>query len=498
MSLRIALLVTALALPVGAAFAEPSDSATTQALERELISDRAVPFDDIDISTSEGIVTLTGSVDNLLARERAVRIAETVKGVRAVLNRIQVEAAEDRSDDEIRADIHHAFLVDPATDDYEVKVSVNGGRVTLAGTVDSWHEQRLAERVAKGVRGVTDLQNDIVVELAQVRPDGEIQREIEQALRWDARVDDALVEVSAEGGLVRVKGTVGSAAEKRIVRTMAWTAGVNAVDDSQLKVELWARNPDLRGEKYVLKSPEELEGALQAALAQDPRVQPFDVEIDAEGDGTVTLRGHVDNVKALRVAEQVARHTVGVHRVVNHLRVQPEEVPDAEILMAVREAIRRDAFLAGQDIAVRVRGGVVHMSGVVDSLFEKGEADDVASRVKGVKRIANRLVVRDLPYAYSPYVDDWTLCSCDWYDLGHEPIRTLRSDAELRDAIRSELRWSPFVTSEQVTIEVSDGVATLTGTVDSWPERLAARENALDAGATYVRNELDVKSASAP
>jgi hypothetical protein len=40
---------------------------------------------------------------------------------------------------------------------------------------------------------------------------------------------------------------------------------------------------------------------------------------------------------------------------------------------------------------------------------------------------------------------------------------------------------------------VDDGVATLTGTVDSWSEYDAAVNNAYEGGAVYVDNELLVK-----
>jgi osmotically-inducible protein OsmY len=40
---------------------------------------------------------------------------------------------------------------------------------------------------------------------------------------------------------------------------------------------------------------------------------------------------------------------------------------------------------------------------------------------------------------------------------------------------------------------VTDGVATLTGTVDSWAERRAATDNAYEGGAVWVENELWVE-----
>jgi osmotically-inducible protein OsmY len=41
-------------------------------------------------------------------------------------------------------------------------------------------------------------------------------------------------------------------------------------------------------------------------------------------------------------------------------------------------------------------------------------------------------------------------------------------------------------------VTVDDGVVTLTGTVDTWTEREAAEENALEGGALRVVNRLDV------
>lgn len=46
--------------------------------------------------------------------------------------------------------------------------------------------------------------------------------------------------------------------------------------------------------------------------------------------------------------------------------------------------------------------------------------------------------------------------------------------------------------SDELTVRVDDAVATLTGTVDTWSERIAARENAIEGGAMTVDNDLVV------
>jgi len=84
---------------------------------------------DVDVSTSQDIVTLSGSVDNLLAKERAVKIAEGIRGVLGVVDRITVTPMS-RPDADISKDIQAALRQDPATVAYKVSVSVQDAVVT--------------------------------------------------------------------------------------------------------------------------------------------------------------------------------------------------------------------------------------------------------------------------------------------------------------------------------------------------------------------------------
>jgi osmotically-inducible protein OsmY len=128
----------------------------------------------------------------------------------------------------------------------------------------------------------------------------------------------------------------------------------------------------------------------------------------------------------------------------------------------------------------------------VDSYFEKGRADDVASRAKGVTEVNNRLEVEyGQPLTYEPYLDDTYIYGEDWYD--YQPAYTFTDDAEIKEEIDDEMWWSPFVDSDEVTVRVDDGVARLSGTVESWSEREAARENAYEGGATWVINKIEIE-----
>jgi len=480
---------------VGAALVEKKldNQNITDAIENELLFDRAVPANDIDVKVVDGVVTLRGKVGNILAKERAARMAETVKGVRSVVNLVKVKPATTRSDSAIERDVQRALLEDPATDSYEVRVSVKNSVVKLTGTTQSRTEKQLCGTVAKGVKGVIDVENKIRIKYKSERPDVEIRPEIEKALRWSVLVDDALIDVEVDDGEVTLTGTVGSAAEKRQAIVQAWVVGVKSVDASDLKVARWARNEDLRKDKYVAKSAVEIRDAIKDAFLYDPRVSSFNVTPDIAGS-TVTLRGTVDNLKAKRAAEQDARHTVGVTYVSNRLKVRPDDdLTDFEVAGNIRAALNRDAYVDRYDITVSVVGGIAYLSGTVDSYFEKWRADDAASKVRGVVMVRNNLEVDyGGPIVYDPYVDDDYPYVDDWYD--YEPNHSFTSDIEIKQDIESELWWSPFVDEDEVKVEVSGGVATLTGSVDSWIEHGAATDNAYEGGATWVDNsDLEVK-----
>ena len=470
-----------------------TDAEITNAVDDELTLDGPTPAMKIDVSTDEGIVTLTGEVNSILGKDRAEDIAATVKGVRGIINRISVVAAQ-RPDLEIQEDIEDALLADPATESWEIVASVNDSVVTLTGNVDSYQEKQLAAKVAKGVRGVVEVNNNVTIDYDTERPDVDIEKEIQQILRWDPYVDDALITVSVDNGVVTLAGTVGSLAEKTRATNKAWVPAVTSVDASELEVRLWARDEELRKDKYVSKTDKQVEDAVQDAFLYDPRVNMFDIDVDAS-NGYVTLRGKVDNLQARRAAGTDARNVLGVWGVKNQLKVRPAAPPsDSRIDDNVADALQRDPFVDRYEITVSVADGHVYLHGDVDSTYEKTHAEDVASRQAGVTAVHNFLSVNIPEIAgYNPYTDESYPGDYDWY--APEETTPKATDWEIKQAIQDQIYWSPYVESEDVTVTVDNGVAELTGTVDTWAERQAAEENAWDGGAIDVNNKLSVEYA---
>lgn len=74
------------------------------------------------------------------------------------------------------------------------------------------------------------------------------------------------------------------------------------------------------------------------------------------------------------------------------------------------------------------------------------------------------------------------------------PVMSVKSDREIQEDVLGELRWDSRIRQAEVGVEVDDGVVTLTGTVDSWAKKLAAKEAAHRvAGVRDVADDVRVK-----
>lgn len=70
----------------------------------------------------------------------------------------------------------------------------------------------------------------------------------------------------------------------------------------------------------------------------------------------------------------------------------------------------------------------------------------------------------------------------------------MKTDSEVQQAVLRELAWDARVEETDVGVEVDAGIVTLTGTVDSWAKREAARACARRVhGVRDVANDIYVK-----
>ena len=113
-----------------------------------------------------------------------------------------------KTDMQLRDDVVQRIDWQPRVSSRDISVKVTLGVVSLTGFVHSEVEKLAAEQAAKSVCGVNAIANDIVVCGASERPDPEIARDIERAIRLHDLVLDPSIMVIVENGNVILEGSV--------------------------------------------------------------------------------------------------------------------------------------------------------------------------------------------------------------------------------------------------------------------------------------------------
>lgn len=135
-----------------------------------------------------------------------------------------------RSDSEIKRDVEDELKWEPGIDASNIAVAVKDGVVTLTGFAHSYGDKFEAENVAKRVRGVLAVANDIEVRLPEVdqKPDPDIARDAIAALKRDLPVSWERIKVVVKNGVVTLEGDVEWHYQRdRAEAAVRWTKGVN-------------------------------------------------------------------------------------------------------------------------------------------------------------------------------------------------------------------------------------------------------------------------------
>ena len=109
-----------------------------------------------------GYVTLTGTVNWIVQKQRAEKAIRHIRGVHGVRNHIDVRPHAAERD--VRHRIVEALHRNADLDAHHIAVSVSGSVATLSGLVRTWLQRDVAEHAAAHAPGITQVDNRIVVE----------------------------------------------------------------------------------------------------------------------------------------------------------------------------------------------------------------------------------------------------------------------------------------------------------------------------------------------
>lgn len=222
-----------------------------------LLNEQLNPFN-INTNTKNGVVTLTGSVDDPTSRQLAEDLARSVTGVVDVVNQIQVvetppgarprrSFSQQVRDKSISASIRSRLLYHKQFSGLKIDVKTEYGRVTLAGVVRSEAEKAAIADIAATTRGVERVSNLLTVaakeSLAPMDAAGRdfadewVEKRVETALLMNRHVTLSSLNVEVNDGLCILTGLVDSPAQKDLVGAIALSVqGVEKVQND-IRVE---------------------------------------------------------------------------------------------------------------------------------------------------------------------------------------------------------------------------------------------------------------------
>jgi osmotically-inducible protein OsmY len=216
------------------------------------------------------------------------------------------------------------------------------------------------------------------------------------------------------------------------------------------------------------RDPEEIRADVSSQLFWDNRIDDSDIAVDV-ADGRVVLSGTVPSFSDRWEAEDDAWSIPGVRSVDNRLKVTPVISPaleDEQVKARVRNVLDWSPTVDASGINVSVSGGVVTLTGNVDSSWQRTRAWDLASGVSGVVDVINELTV-------SP--------------------PQLISDEDIRNDILSTLARNTLIDASRVNVGVDDGIVTLTGSVDDYNAfRTVYQVANYTTGVIDVNNDLTI------
>jgi osmotically-inducible protein OsmY len=207
------------------------DRQLQEAVLAELTWEPSITAAHIGVTANHGVVTLSGHVNTWWEKRAAEKATSRVKGVKAVAEELGVRlpSTVKRNDEDIARAAVDRLGWEVSVPYDSVRVKVEKGWVFLSGQVN-WHfEKEAARRVVGGLTGVVGLTDSITI---KPRADAiHISDNIRLALHrsW---FSPEKVHVTADGGKVKLTGTVKSPSERWTAASAAWAApGTTSVEN---------------------------------------------------------------------------------------------------------------------------------------------------------------------------------------------------------------------------------------------------------------------------
>jgi osmotically-inducible protein OsmY len=243
---HLSLLVALIGSPI-ALFASHENDRRIETAAKASYNYRTVLEDHVKVKANDGIVTLTGTVQDKEEKALAEDTVQNLPGVTSVKNEIKIKSSyPERSDGWMALKIRSRLLVKANVSATDTKVAVNDGVVVLSGTADTMAQKELTEIYAKEIDGVKAVRNDLVVKNLNDSPsaretmgdkvdDASITSQLKYALLTHKSTSALKTKVMTTDSVVTITGEARSDAEKSLVTKLAQDVrGVKSVNNEMI------------------------------------------------------------------------------------------------------------------------------------------------------------------------------------------------------------------------------------------------------------------------
>jgi len=150
---------------------EHSDAWIAMKIRGELLVKANVSATSTKVEVRNGVVTLSGTVQNLAQKDLTEAYAKDIDNVKTVRNELVVRSpasgestvGEDMDDASITSQVKYALLSHRSTSALSTKVITENGVVNVTGVAGSDAEKSLVTKLAQDTRGVKSVVNDMTI-----------------------------------------------------------------------------------------------------------------------------------------------------------------------------------------------------------------------------------------------------------------------------------------------------------------------------------------------
>lgn len=195
-------------------------------IENDLLYDARLSSQPINLEIENGRATLRGRVGSFRRKLAAEQIVASYQGIREVFNELSVEPVELESDSDVATRVRATLDSSADINKETITVGVLAGKVTLSGNVSSHWERIVAEDICRGVRGVRDVVNMLLVDPIHATDDCELTKEIKNALGRARGLASARIDIAIGEDTVVLSGEVQELWQKEVAQTVVGRFGL--------------------------------------------------------------------------------------------------------------------------------------------------------------------------------------------------------------------------------------------------------------------------------